>query len=278
MQQLADVTLFVREAGARALVQAGKVYITGGSSAGTAVGEKIAEKTAEHLIESIVTNPAMYLKGTVSLVFEDAASRWKRAEALFLKTKGNDLLRYEDAKRIHDDLSYGRAYGIESMMFLARLTLQEGGGADLLSQLQKIGEYAWDEFVSEVKALYKQKNLVTATMLGYKLETFLLSKVPIYMDYVQNTKSLYKELNEYAESDYWKNYSKVHIEKNFMQAKLVLSTKFTDKGAERLYQVIQNNKRGFINKFGQIVIPPQFDDACYSFSSNELGSVKLGGK
>ena len=219
MQQLADVTLFVREAGSRALVQAGKIYITGGSSAGEAVGEKIAEKTAEHLIESILANPTTYLKGTVSLVFEDSASRWKRAETLFLKTKGNNLLRYEDAERIHNDLSYGRAYGIESMMFLARLTLQDGGGGDLLSQLQKIGEYAWDEFVSEVKGLYRQKSLVTATMLSYKLETFLLSKVPIYKQYVENTRSFYKQLHDYKESEYWKNISKTQMERNIKLAK-----------------------------------------------------------
>lgn len=216
MQQLADVTLFIRETGVRALVQAGKIYITGGSSAGTAVGEKIAEKTAEHLMESILTNPATYLKGTVSLVFEDAVSNWKRASALFSKTKGNNLLRYEDAKRIHENLSYGRAYGIESTMFLARLTLKEGGGGDLLSQLQKIGqEYAWDEFVSEVKGLYRQKSLVTASMLGYKLETFLLSKVPIYKEYVENTRTFYKELNDF----YPNHYLPERIERNLMIAK-----------------------------------------------------------
>jgi len=183
MQQLADVTLFLREAGGRALVQAGKIYITGGSSAGAAVAEKVAEKTAVHLAKSILTDPANYLKGSVSMVFEDAAARWKRAEVLFLKTRGNSVLKYDDAKKIHDDLSYGRAYGTESMMFLAKLTLQEGGGGDLLSQLQKIKEYGENEFISEVKGLYKQPpektvvTLISIGMLGEKLNKFLVNKV-----------------------------------------------------------------------------------------------------
>ena len=217
MQQLADTTLFIREAGVRALVQAGKAYLTGGTS----VVEKIAEKTAVHMIKTILTNPTNYLKGTTSLVFEDAISRWKKAEALFSKTKGSKVLNYENAKKIHDDLSFARSYGVESRLLLARLTLLEGGGGDLLSQLQKIGDYAINEFIVEVKGLYKQKSLVTASMLGYKLEFFLLNKVPAYKEYVERVKSSYELFHNYKASDYWKNRARPFIDQNIKLTKLV---------------------------------------------------------
>ena len=249
MQQLADTALFLREAGVRALVQAGKIYVTGGTATGASVAEKIAEKTAVHLAKSILTNPANYLKGTISLVFEDAVSRWKGAEALFLKTKGNSILKYEDAKKIHDDLSYGRSYGTESMMFLAKLSLQEGGGGDLLSQLQKVKEYAESEFIAELKGLYKQPpektvvTLITIGMFGEKLNKFLVGKVPIYLDYVQNTKSFYRLLHEYRESEYWGNYSKGHIEENIKLASGAETTKTPKQGEYKIVNRLINGAK-----------------------------------
>jgi formylglycine-generating enzyme required for sulfatase activity len=230
MHQLTETVLFIREAGTRALVQVGEVYLTGGASIGSKLtkkgiiilGKEVAKNTAISMAKTVLTNPTSYLKGSVSLVFEKAVSEWKSAERLFLRTMDNTLLRYDDAKRIHESLCFGKSRGEVSKNFLARLTLQAGGGTDLLSQLQKVGDYAVNEALSEISGLYDSAgNLVKMGMIGYSIKEFLIKKVPLYKVYLEQVEYLHRVESDYKNSYYWRNVIAKYIDENIRYAKII---------------------------------------------------------
>jgi hypothetical protein len=158
----------------------------------------------------------------MSLVFEEAIVKWKESEMLFLQTRGNQVFDYSDAQKIHKNLCIGISNGESSKILLDRLTLQEGGGGDLLSQLSKVAQYMSEEIINELSELYKKEGILVKTgMVGYKIEEFLLTEVPAYKEYITQAASLYDANINYKSSPYWREVIEQQIKQCETLVKLI---------------------------------------------------------
>ncbi len=207
--QITQTVLLIREAATRLLVEALKTAITGGSS----VASTLARATAISMVKAAFTNLPGYLQAVVSSTFEEAVAKWKAANRLFYKTRGNPILRYENAYKIMENLEFAQTFGQTSLNFVVQLTLKQGGGADLWSQIRKIGEYALDEALNIiVNKNLKASAILTTAVLGKSMHEFLLQKVPEYAAYLKNCRRLGESLH-YDRSVYWTQVSNAQINK-----------------------------------------------------------------
>ncbi len=219
---LSDAVLFVRDAASRALMEATLAALTGGASVTETVKRtslKIAEKTALGLARSVATDPVGYLKGQTRGVLSGAIDSLKRAESVFESTKGGTLS-YQDALKIHRGVATGMSYGVQSKILLAQLTLQQGGGGDLMSQLEKISLSMADQLVMDVASLYKSAApLVTVGVVGLNIVEFLRANVPVYGEYLERLEKTRKVYNDYKGSLEWKQVIEPSIKYNQALAK-----------------------------------------------------------
>jgi hypothetical protein len=205
VRAVGDVTLFIREGAAKALVHATAILLTGGESETATlgkVGKEISIATAKSLVKNVAANPVTYLKATYSDALVKAIGRLKELEKEY-KTASPSHLRFERAKALFAETAKLRAFVFQTSIFLTRLLQEQGGGGDLVSQLYKVGEVMTWEALGIVGKEKHVEPIVTEVSLGKELKDFFEKHVPLYKEYLIALDQLEKDYLEYKTKGWW---------------------------------------------------------------------------
>jgi hypothetical protein len=93
------------------------------------------------------------------------------------------------------------AFVSETSIFLDQLTLQQGGPADLASQLLNVAETMTSETIG--LKFPAGKPLVLEAELGKKSVDFLMNGVPLYQEYLDRLNAVEAQWLDYRNNSFW---------------------------------------------------------------------------
>ncbi|MBA7608656.1 hypothetical protein ES703_15835 [subsurface metagenome] len=198
MSYLSDAVLFLRDASARALCEAFLAVASGSTS----TGKTIAEAAAISSAKAFVSDPVTYAKGVNYLTMQSALNRLQRAKAIISDDMRSGNFTFERARPIEQDIVFGLSRSNTSQVLQGQLYLTSGGGGDLVSQLNKVGEIILDQLIGKVTESFKHKALIDEAILGARITDFLIRNCPAYAKYVRDTRNLEKDF-QYETSQYY---------------------------------------------------------------------------
>ena len=214
MSYLTDAVLFIREISARALSEVILAASTGGTSVGKTVvktsGKAIAKSVATSTVKGILNDPLIYLKCVNYLTIHKALECLQRAKRSISTNMKSNYLSYEDAVEVERDIKFGLSRNTPTRIFQAQLYLQQGGGGDIISQIQKIRDYMGDQLLGDIMAHFKYKYQIKIAELGYKISESIIEICPSYDKYNRDIQTAERDYG-YETSQYYKSIIKPYI-------------------------------------------------------------------